>query len=227
MCRYGNFSKVISDYYNKIENNDNTYEAILNNVDGLNNISGERIWMEMSKILSSDRWIEAIEFMDEVGILKVLGINSLSYDDEFSLDICGAISKNPITRLSTMLDKNTAHTVHQRFKLSNDEAYLLHSLVKYHFDNVVDIKTLKKMILDKNIGKDFAYEFMAKIASLYNAEFVKNWDAPVFPVTGKDLISLGMKEGPNIGKILYALYFLWENSDYKMTKEELLGRTTE
>jgi tRNA nucleotidyltransferase/poly(A) polymerase len=45
---------------------------------------------------------------------------------------------------------------------------------------------------------------------------------PIFPITAKDLISKGMKEGKALGERLAALEQRWEESDYQLTKDELL-----
>lgn len=45
---------------------------------------------------------------------------------------------------------------------------------------------------------------------------------PLFPITAKDLLAKGMKEGRQIGEALGALEQRWEESDYQLTKEELL-----
>lgn len=46
---------------------------------------------------------------------------------------------------------------------------------------------------------------------------------PQFPITAKDLLARGMKEGKPLGEALAALEQRWEESDYTLTKEELLA----
>ena len=57
-------------------------------------------------------------------------------------------------------------------------------------------------------------------------QYVGNFEAPEFPVTGNDLIAKGMKSGPELGKALNALKDKWKQSGYKATKDQLLGENT-
>ena len=45
-----------------------------------------------------------------------------------------------------------------------------------------------------------------------------------FPVSGKDLIAAGVEPGPEMGKILQNLRRKWQESDYKLSKDDLIGR---
>jgi poly(A) polymerase len=53
----------------------------------------------------------------------------------------------------------------------------------------------------------------------------ERWTAPVFPVTGHDLIDQGLPSGPDLGRELKRLEDYWIASDFKSTKEELLQST--
>ena len=48
---------------------------------------------------------------------------------------------------------------------------------------------------------------------------------PDFPVTGADLIAMGVKPGPDMGKQLNTLKQQWKASNFKATKDQLLGTT--
>lgn len=45
---------------------------------------------------------------------------------------------------------------------------------------------------------------------------------PIFPITAKDLMAQGMKEGKALGEALAAMEQRWEESDYRLTKPDLL-----
>jgi poly(A) polymerase len=46
---------------------------------------------------------------------------------------------------------------------------------------------------------------------------------PEFPVTGYDLIKMGMKPGPQYGVVINKLKEIWADSGYTATKEQLLA----
>lgn len=48
------------------------------------------------------------------------------------------------------------------------------------------------------------------------------WDVPKCPVNGGDLIKAGHKKGPALGAVLSGLRERWIESDYTLTREQLL-----
>lgn len=52
---------------------------------------------------------------------------------------------------------------------------------------------------------------------------VRSWDVPQFPVTARDLLALGMGEGPAIGERLRQLEARWVESGYRLRRDELLS----
>lgn len=65
----------------------------------------------------------------------------------------------------------------------------------------------------------------AKTSGLEIAPYVHlahDFKPPTFPITAKDLMAKGMKEGKELGDALSTLELRWEESDYMLTKEALL-----
>ena len=54
------------------------------------------------------------------------------------------------------------------------------------------------------------------------ARFARDWPIPEFPLKGRDLKEAGVKDGPEMGKILRALKELWIRSGFQADKEKLL-----
>jgi poly(A) polymerase len=50
----------------------------------------------------------------------------------------------------------------------------------------------------------------------------ENWQRPVFPVSGADLIAVGLKSGPELGARLKELEDKWVASDFTLSRTELL-----
>ena len=44
------------------------------------------------------------------------------------------------------------------------------------------------------------------------------------PISGEDLLSLGMKAGKNIGKLLSIAEHIWYEREFKITKEQLIDK---
>ncbi|MCB2081498.1 MAG: hypothetical protein KDD76_02605, partial [Rickettsiales bacterium] len=49
------------------------------------------------------------------------------------------------------------------------------------------------------------------------------WDMPLFPISGRDLLNMGIPAGETIGKLLDEAEIFWEHLDYKANKEELIN----
>lgn len=62
---------------------------------------------------------------------------------------------------------------------------------------------------------DGAYAAMLRLAA--------EWQPPVFPVSGEDLIAQGIAPGRGMGERLRALEEAWEESDYRLDKPALLA----
>lgn len=55
-------------------------------------------------------------------------------------------------------------------------------------------------------------------------ESVQSYEAPVFPVTGGDLLRLGIEKGPVLGEKLRELETLWIDSGFSLDHETLLDK---
>jgi hypothetical protein len=53
---------------------------------------------------------------------------------------------------------------------------------------------------------------------------MRNWDVPVFPIAGDDLMQKGFKQGKRMGEVLSALKAMWFESNYVMTKDDMLSK---
>ena len=51
---------------------------------------------------------------------------------------------------------------------------------------------------------------------------ISNWTAPRLPVTGFDLIKAGVEKGKKMTGVMLELTNLWKESDFMMTKDELI-----
>ena len=190
---------------------------------GLANISRERVWMEISKILSGEH---AVQLMAEVYELGVDGhvnlhdpFNSLIYADEFAQAV-HAHTRNPVTMLVALCEEN-ADQVLRCWKASSAEIKLAEFL---HINMSEDPFRLMAV---QGVSRAWAVELcVLKMATDPDCGFMKavleEWQVPVFPVSGADLIAVGMKPGPQMGQMLMDLKHRWANLEYVSTKQDLL-----
>ena len=188
-----------------------TLKAISSNTSGLQKISAERIWQEMSKVLAGNNVANILDHMTKTGVSKVIG---LSTNDLSKVKDNG----NSIVALAQM--GNTVD-IAKRWRLSNNESALLDFLVK-NKNNSLDQKKVEDMIAD-GINKDL----ISALATLQSKDVNIDAEVPNFPVTGADLIATGMKPGPEIGAKLGQLKQEWKQSNFKATKDELLKENSD
>ena len=53
---------------------------------------------------------------------------------------------------------------------------------------------------------------------------LKNLKIPNLPISGKDIIKLGVKSGPKVGKILELIESWWVLNNFKPSKKECVER---
>jgi len=191
--------------------NDDTLKAISSNTSGLAKVSAERIWQEMSKVLSGQNVASVLDHMTKTGVSKVIG---LSTNDLSKVKDKG----NSIVALAQM--GNTVD-IAKRWRLSNNESALLDFLVK-NKNNSLDQKKVEDMIAD-GVNKDL----ISALATLQGKDVNIDAEVPTFPITGTDLIAKGMNPGPEIGTKLGQLKQKWKQSNFKATKDELLKENSD
>ncbi len=193
-------------------------ESIKRNVEGLLQISGERIWMEMSKILTGKHISSIVKQMCVLGVAEQI---NLPCEQFASIDAVRNKTDNPITILSALINnESAAQTIIFQWKLSNVEKQLLLFLVSHV--KVITEWNAKNMLTD-GIPLEYIQELCAKHNRMNVCNALKNWKLPVFPVTGQDLIALGMQPGPQFGKILNDLIDKWKASNFTLDKDQLLS----
>jgi tRNA nucleotidyltransferase (CCA-adding enzyme) len=180
-----------------------TIDAIAKNAKGLTQISAERIWQEMSKLLVSPGMADAISWIGKTGVAKYIGLDVTGTPKQFD---------NPIIALANIISDASLGS---KWKLSNSDKELLTFLIKNKLTKI-----------DQNQAEDLVAggipdAYIQALATLQNVN-LQPVSVPEFPVTGKDLIAIGIKSGPNLGIQLAQLKQIWQQSRFKASKEDLL-----
>lgn len=186
-----------------------TLHTIKRTADGLGQISGERVAMELEKILKGNHTIDLLEKMDETGVLSTIGFKP----NLKKLEAVKKVTDDFPTLLAAALGttKKVAD-IKARWKLSNNVA----DSTMFVLDNAgANDETSLKVLAAKPKTKP---NDAARIA-LFNedkalAKMIQKWTPPVFPITGKDLIARGMKPGKEMGAELARLRKEWEDAGF-------------
>jgi len=201
------------------------FNAIRKHADSLKNISGERIWSEMSRILPGKLSGHVLTLMGMTGVMDAIGIENFH---NLKPSLVDGFTKNPITLLVSGIDwtkwEPIRSTLVDRWKVSIEERQLFDFLVRnfkildseHHFPFLQVLATTPKV---KRV-------WVEEMATLFQrpdlVQQFKEWPTPKFPVTGQNLLDTGMKPGPAIGTRMNLMHQAWVSSGFMMDKEELL-----
>jgi tRNA nucleotidyltransferase/poly(A) polymerase len=211
--------------------------------EGLDQLSAERVWAELKKLMSAPDPSRAVLWMRQASVLtRVLpesekwGIDGLRPIVDAGLAL--GWPADPLLRLQAMLppDSERMTGLARRLKLSGDETLRLSlwaltppiavdtgetQLAKLLYlgkpPGVVDrLRHALAAARDRDDNHAVAY---ARLLSL-----AEHWQAPELPIKGRDLADLGMPAGPELGALLKALEQAWVESDFSLGREALLER---
>lgn len=210
-----------------------TLKAIADNVEGLKRVSGERIWVELKKILCGNHAADIIPIMYDVGMPQFIGLPTTA-DLEHYRQVCRnteGLQPQPLTRMSALFkNEQEAYDMNERLKLSSDELRLGLFIVENRYlpDGGNPIKFYKDLMCDTVGPQRKTAERISELMKYKNegklCDDPSLWTPPPFPINGGDLLKSNVKKGPHMHIMLKELRNIWKDSDFKMDKSELLQR---
>jgi len=225
-------------------------EACIKEKSGIRTLSGERIKSEILRLLIAKRSYQALAIMDESAILEpALGLKP----DLSVFKHLGEIEKeyglaaDALLRLCALLIKNKtdARTLTSRLKLSNAQAGRLNHALQMEDEEPFLAKALTAGLSEPALRKavyllgpeTFRDKCLLEWARTKKPttdpafkkafEFSKNWLPPEMPFKGADLIALGFKPGPGIGRTLSQFETWWIEEDFPASRDQLEKKLVE
>ena len=209
-------------FIGKIDNSVEDLDAersIVKNAQGLKEISGERIWMEISKILTGNNLFHILLYMKRLNVASVIGL-PIIHDTARKASRVSKKTDNPVTVLSTLTSVEDFNGIVERWKLSNAESKLGLFLIENMY-TPLSRDDMENMLI-AGVPRNYLVELLLIQDNPSLLSHVRSWNMPSFPIGGNDLIELGMKPGPEMGKTLSALKKKWIDSRFSLTRENLL-----
>jgi len=198
-----------------------TMDAVRRNAQGLEGISGERIWMEMEKILSRPQSrADVLKRMDQADVLEAIDMPNNRVGS-----LRNVVGENPAAALSAVMNTvGGLDTLRNRWKFSNE----VYNTARFCIENrgiPLDETVAKRMLADPKTRSEHVFALAESRGRADLVQKLKTWQPPEFPVNGSDLIAMGKKPGPDMGRTLAQLRNEWEASGFRLTRDELLKRT--
>jgi poly(A) polymerase len=215
---------------------------------GLLDLSAERVWREVKKLLEAPDPTRALLWMRTTKILSLV----LPETDKWGIDLMGSLvascsdageAADPLLRLMASIPPTVAatDTLASRMKLSRSEADRLREWALLNEHSVPlnaaeeERKSLARSIF--RLGRQPVLDQLRlmrarawqksraeEVRQLRDAvEFCASWHNPQFPVSGQDLLDLGFQPGLQLGRLLGRLKEHWIQSDFTATRTQLLA----
>ena len=210
-------------------------KACVENRDLLKDVAIEQVRDELFKILLTPKVVDTLRIIFENDILSYILPVSKYLDDLQKLSdliVQNKLEPDALRRLYILYrpDETLAQNLAMRLHLAKEQKTRLVNWAKYNFDcqSAQDEKALKTAVYlhGKQFCKDKILFDLAqnKIKDFPLAETfsrIENVEIPQFPISGGDLIELGIADKGKIGKMLGILKNEWMASNFKLGYHQL------
>jgi poly(A) polymerase len=199
---------------------------------GLEQLSRERIRMELMKLLSTAHVVPTMAVMAEAGILgPVLGGVPLlaSMSNLIKLETRLGTASDPVRRLGALavFVAEDAERLWQRLRLSNSEHERLAAMADGWWRVAPDTVEQDGRVLLYHLEPE---QFTDRVLLAWSraqagaadtawhalATLPQRWTAPRFPLKAADLIKRGVPKGPRLGDALRAAESAWIAADFHL-----------
>ena len=210
------------------------------------NLSGERIWSELSRTLVAPAPGPVFHLMEEIGLLRLLLPVRRSVkrmEALAALETMVSFPADPIRRLTALIQPNRseASQIATRLRLSREDTHRLDDLSASRGESSAGMNDLALRRALYELGPD---QFRDLVLLDWSDQIVMNaaeaagsvqgwkdtwdvassWVPPEFPVAGDDVMAAGVEEGPDVGDILEALEDWWVEQAFRPDRDACLDR---
>ncbi|MES1990724.1 MAG: CCA tRNA nucleotidyltransferase [Pseudomonadota bacterium] len=227
-------------WYGKGELDPDGLKACADARESLRQLSAERVRDELLKLLGADNAVAAIRQLAATGILSIVLPEAARLDRFENLtevEVKQLFTSDPILRLGSMLDldKDGIEVFAQRLRLSNKERARITAMLTDETKIVayLSIKEVRKALYrigvecfkdrvmlgwasDRVGHNTFQWRAMLALAD--------SWQKPHFPLTGQNIKSAGVPEGPEIGRVAREVEEWWIDADFTDDEFSIIER---
>lgn len=223
--------------FGKGEPDTDSLNACIKFKDGLRTIAIERVRDEFFKILTAKNAYKALKLIfdnDILGFFLPQPKNIKAFKKLSEIVDEAKIEPSFLRRLFVLYQPNAAkaENIANTLRLTKKQ--------KENFANWAKIEVTQNNIMTKEMrlkfiyryGKQFCIDKILLTCALYDfhpqqlnevLQEVESAVIPIFPIKGRDIINSGIAhDGQNIGKILENLEQRWIDSNFNLTRDELL-----
>jgi len=207
---------------------------------GLKLLSGERVQKELLLLLKANDPVPVLRVMQASGILAGIfscNVNLLRLERLTAIEQSNATGRDALLRLAALMPDSAAiaRDVAHALRLSNEARDRMVAAAEKDERIAAPVANSRLRELMYRAGRERTRDqlllrwadagtptgdpqWQAMVAD------ARDWQPPVFPVDGNDVMALGVPEGPEIGVHLRDLEQWWIGHDFAPTRPELLEK---
>ncbi|MGE3769616.1 MAG: CCA tRNA nucleotidyltransferase [Bdellovibrionales bacterium] len=204
---------------------------------GLSRLARERVWMELGKILALNDPLRAVQPMLDAGVLQALlpgmPFNPARLGRMADYEHDNHVVPSAVLRLAALGDV-APQVLRDRLMLSNRQVDYL-GLAQESL-RASDTRALKATWY-RNAEKIMPPTVLHNIVLLLLADddtrgthkwptdlfaLAAAWDVPVFPLSGSDVLALGIPAGERVGQLLAQVEASWVENDFRPSRDDCL-----
>ena len=210
--------------------------------DGLGQLSAERVWSELKKLLSAPDPSRALLWMRQSGVLTQV----LPESEKWGIDLIHGLVRagnelgwdvDPLLRLEALVPPYDSRMegLSARLRLSKAESLRLVEWAKAGEAKATRTEKVLALELYKGDRQGMTDRLRLAIASfrekgeaktvealLRQLAFAEGCERPEFPLSGADMLAGGLDAGPEVGRRLKQLEEKWIASGFQLSKAQLL-----
>jgi poly(A) polymerase len=176
-----------------------TLAALRDGLPGLAQLSMERVWNELRRILAAPDPAEAVALMAHLGIWQAV------LQEAPAISRLTGLPADAVLRLAAMLTGDPL-ALATRLKLSNEDRDRLIRLLATPSAAGSDAD-LRRLLADHLPADLIDRTWLDGAPAL--RQRLSHMVQPVFPLEGRDVVALGIPPGPNVGQLLRAVRHWW------------------
>jgi poly(A) polymerase len=206
------------------------FDACRRNAAGVRSLSAERVAKELLRLLAAPAPVDALEAMVEAGALNHW-LPEYAGTARLRALIAREDKPDGLRRLAAVLAPGAdANVIGKRLRLSTQDTIRLEVMLEPLPEKAGNLRALlyrlgPTLFVDRLLleGDDLG-DWRQGLA------LARSWTPPSLPVSGADALNLGLKPGPQVGKLLEAVERWWIDGDFQadrvacLTKLEQLAR---
>jgi poly(A) polymerase/tRNA nucleotidyltransferase (CCA-adding enzyme) len=190
---------------------------------GLLQLSAERVWQEIKKILAAPDPLGALHLMIETGVMATI-LPEVTALGRLAGMIAAGAPLDPLLRFAALVRVDDALAA--RLKLSDAERSRLVSiqaapLLAPNADDAALRRALADWAADSLIDRGWLADGADRAALRSRLGAMAR---PVFPLKGRDVLALGVTAGPAVGDLLDATRHWWLNQGCLAGREDCLSK---